>query len=144
MPHSIYVSGPIMAPNPDRADGLVTEILLKHRKKKFHEVSDEIRRHVGPTTTVINPLDIPACEMDTNKPVCDGVVNGPHGRGHSWRCYLRHDLEVLVMCHEVVMLEGWEGSPGANVEKSVAEYLGLEINYWCDKDNSAHPEGACK
>lgn len=135
MTRSIYISGPIMAPNPDRADGLVTEELLELRKRKFHQVTATIRQDVGPFTLVINPLDIEACGVPSHsKPVCEGVETGKH----SWQCFLRYDLEQLVMCHEVVMLEGWEGSPGATVEKLVAEMLGLEILYWCTKHESAH------
>lgn len=135
MSYSIYVSGPIMAPNPDREDGLVTELLLAERKRKFHNVSKKIRDSVGSTTLVINPLEVDACKLGTTGPICEGAQNGKH----TWRCYMRYDLEQLVMCHEIVMLEGWEDSPGAMVEFKVAQMLGLETNYWCDEHNSAHP-----
>ena len=139
MSYSIYVSGPIMAPGPDGRPP--NSLLVDERQRKFNEVSEEIRRNVGSTTLVINPLDVEACKSGTTSPTCDAV---DQDHGHTWRCYLRYDLEQLVMCHEIVMLEGWEGSPGAKVEWKVAMMLGLEISYWCDKDNSAHPNGACK
>jgi hypothetical protein len=133
MTYSIYVSGPIMAPDID--GGLPSRLTVERRKMKFNQVSKIIRDNVGSATLVINPLDIEACKLGTTGPVCGGVEDGKH----SWQCYLRYDLEQLVMCHEIVMLPGWSGSPGAKVEKSVAEMLGLLINYWCDKHISAHP-----
>lgn len=135
MSHSIYISGPIMAPDID--GGLPSRLTVERRKMKFNQVAKIIRDNVGSTTLVINPLDVEACKPNTTRPVCASTVDG--NVDHSWQCYLRHDLEVLVMCHEVVMLEGWEGSPGANVEKKVAEMLGLEITYWCDEHVSSHP-----
>ena len=141
MTHSIYISGPIMARNPDRPDGLVTELLLAQRRRKFNEVAEVIRDNVDANSTlVINPLDIEACKDGTTSPTCEGLESGRH----SWQCYLRYDLEQLVMCDEVVMLEGWEGSPGANVEKQVADFLGLEVSYWCNYHNNAHGDGPCK
>jgi hypothetical protein len=141
MSHSIYVSGPIMAPDVD--GGLPSRLTVERRKMKFNQVSKIIRDNVISTTYVINPLNIPACTPRMNKPVCAGLENGPFGKGHSWQCYLRHDLEVLVMCHEIVMLEGWENSPGANVEFNTAKALGLEISYWCDLHANAHSDGPC-
>lgn len=139
MSYGIYISGPIMAPNPARPDGLVTEELLGKRKRRFGEVATIIRRQVGSTTTVINPIDVPACADATlGQPVCEGFASGKH----SWQCYLRYDLREVLMCNEVVMLPGWEGSPGANVEKSVAEMIGLKISYWCDGCEEAHPQPA--
>ena len=137
MSYSIYVSGPIMAPDLD--GDLPSRLTVERRKAKFNTVSKIIRDDVGSTTLVINPLDVDACKAGTTSPICSGVEDGKH----SWQCYLRYDLEQLVMCHEIVMLEGWEGSPGATVEFNVANFLGLEINYWCDEHVSAHPE-PCK
>jgi len=133
MSHSIYIAGPIMAPDVD--GGLPSRLTVERRKVKFNQVSKIIRDNVHPNTLVINPLEIEACKFGTTSPICEGAETGKH----TWRCFLRYDLEQLVMCHEIVMLEGWEGSPGATVEFKVAEMLGLEINYWCDEHVSAHP-----
>jgi hypothetical protein len=132
MTRSIYVSGPIMA--PENGD-LPSRLTVERRKMKFNQVSKIIRDNESPLTLVINPLDIEACKESTTGPTCGGVEDGKH----SWQCFLRYDLEQLVMCDVVVMLPGWSDSPGANVEKKVAEMIGLEILYWCDKHVSAHP-----
>lgn len=135
---SIYISGPIMAPDRDGSYP-PSRLTVERRKMKFNQVAKIIKFNEPPTTLVINPLEVEACKPNTTAPVCDGVENGKH----SWRCYLRHDLEVLVMCEEIVMLPGWDNSPGAGVEFKVAEMLGLEISYWCDEHVSAHPQ-PCK
>jgi hypothetical protein len=144
MSYTIYVSGPIMAPGSGHVAGLPTRAEVEARKQRFEVVSNKLRAQVGSTTNVINPLDIPACTGRNNNPVCAGLENGPFGKGHTWRCYLRHDLAELVMCHEIVMLEGWEGSPGAKVEKNVAEMLGLEVSHWCEKCGRTESDGPCK
>lgn len=132
----IYIAGPIMAPGPD--GGLPTTKDVAARKLKFYEVYNVIRGLVGPNTVVCNPLDIAACRPGRTLPMCSSSIEG--GVDHSWQCYLRYDLEKLVMCDEIVMLPGWEGSPGASVEHKVATMLGLEINYWCDVHHAAHPD----
>lgn len=142
MSYSIYIAGPIMAPGA--TGGLPNDLEVAQRRRKFDEVAEIIRRNVGSTTNVVNPLYVPACRVERATPVCEGIEDGPLGRKHSWQCYLRHDLEQLVMCNEVVMLEGWRESPGATVEYQVACMLRLEISFWCNKHTSAHPEGPCK
>lgn len=139
----IYIAGPIMAPG---ADGfLPTRAEIEGRKKKFYEVYNRIRESVGNDNVVVNPLDIPACGgVPTNPYLHAGLPQCPStemgGVEHSWQCFLRYDLEKMVMCDELVMLPGWEGSPGASVEHKVAKMLGLEINFWCDVHNISHPE----
>jgi hypothetical protein len=139
----IYIAGPIAAPGAD--GGLPTSKEVAARKLKFYEVYNRIRDDIGSDNIVINPLDIPACgSVPTNpylhagKPECPSTAMG--GVEHSWQCFLRYDLEKLVMCDELVMLPGWEGSPGASVEHKVGKMLGLEIHFWCDVHDSAHPE----
>ena len=41
--------------------------------------------------------------------------------------YMKHDLEAMLDCTHIALLDGWEKSPGANREKQEAERLGLEI-----------------
>jgi hypothetical protein len=39
----------------------------------------------------------------------------------SWEEYMRQDLAALLTCTHIVMLEGWEQSRGARLEKLVAD-----------------------
>ena len=52
----------------------------------------------------------------------------PQGREYRW--YLRECLDVILDAPEkatVVMLEGWERSPGAVAERALALAIGLEV-----------------
>ena len=44
-----------------------------------------------------------------------------------WQDFMIRDLEALRTCTHIALLEGWEESKGAKMEKSEAEKLGLEI-----------------
>lgn len=44
-----------------------------------------------------------------------------------WSAHMLRDLEVLSTCDAVLMLPGWEHSPGCQIEKIFAERLGLRI-----------------
>ena len=46
-----------------------------------------------------------------------------------WQDFMIRDLEALRTCTHIALLEGWEGSKGAKMEKAEAEKLGLEIMY---------------
>jgi hypothetical protein len=50
--------------------------------------------------------------------------------GWAWNDYMRRDLLVIPFCTHICMLPGWEGSKGANAEKAVADYCGVEIGFW--------------
>ena len=47
----------------------------------------------------------------------------------TWEDFMQKDLEALRTCTHIVLLEGWEESKGAKMEKAEAEKLGLEIMY---------------
>ena len=46
-----------------------------------------------------------------------------------WQDFMIRDLEALRTCTHIVLLEGWEESKGAKMEKAEAEKMGLEIMY---------------
>jgi hypothetical protein len=47
------------------------------------------------------------------------------GAGHSWECYLRHDMIELLQCDGVALLDNWHLSPGARAEFDLANTVGL-------------------
>ena len=54
----------------------------------------------------------------------------PPGAGPwSWAAHMRVDLAALLTADLIVMLPGWETSRGARLEKTVAEALGLVVDY---------------
>ena len=44
-----------------------------------------------------------------------------------WQDFMIRDLEALRTCTHIALLEGWEESKGAKMEKAEAEKMGLEI-----------------
>lgn len=44
----------------------------------------------------------------------------------TWADYMRADLKLLLDCDYIYMLDGWEDSKGARLERELAENLGIE------------------
>lgn len=54
----------------------------------------------------------------------------PPGAGPwSWEAHMRADLAALLTCNVIVLLPGWDTSRGAQLEKTVADALGLSVVY---------------
>lgn len=100
----VYVSGP-MTGQPDL------------NRPLFARVADAWRRR---GMEVVNPHDIDFERIyATLRP---GTTFG--GR---WAEYMLVDLVVLLTCRAILMLPGWEQSPGARLEYETARALGLMI-----------------
>ena len=67
---------------------------------------------------VVSPHELPAVDC----PGCENV-----GGEHSWSEHMRVDLAALLTCDVIVLLEGWQQSRGAQLEKTVAEAIGLMV-----------------
>lgn len=98
----IYISGPITGV-PDAPD-------------RFGIAADRLW-NAG--LTPLNPYDVPGC--------VGGDCVGEKRHGHTWECWLRHDLAALLTCDGVATLAGWRTSRGAQLECHVAEHLGMPI-----------------
>ena len=48
-----------------------------------------------------------------------------HGKDDSWHTCMKRCINALMKCDAFVMLEGWESSRGAQIEKRLADDLGL-------------------
>ena len=67
--------------------------------------------------------------FDVVNPVTIGeavLKNNPKAK---WEDFMAEDLKALKTCTHIVLLEGWEESKGAKMEKAEAEKMGLEIMY---------------
>lgn len=60
--------------------------------------------------------------------------------GFDLRTAIKRDLKALQTCDAIYLLDGWEDSKGAKAEKSVAEWLGLEIMYQTDPEAKEEPD----
>lgn len=66
---------------------------------------------------------------DVRNPAANGDINAadPNKATKPREWYLKRDLEWLLECDMVLVLEGWEMSRGARMEVQVARNLGLRI-----------------
>ncbi|MGV0982813.1 MAG: DUF4406 domain-containing protein [Polynucleobacter sp.] len=44
-----------------------------------------------------------------------------------WEDYMRADIEAMMKCGAIMMLDGWEQSRGAKIEHDLAEALGFRF-----------------
>lgn len=54
-----------------------------------------------------------------------GEKDGKGGKG--WDYYLRKDIRKLTKCDGIILMDDWFESKGAQLEKKVAEGLGMKI-----------------
>jgi hypothetical protein len=47
--------------------------------------------------------------------------------GHPYGFYIRHSLKLLIQAQSIVMLNGWKGSKGAELEYHTAKTMGIPI-----------------
>lgn len=75
----------------------------------------------------VNPLDVPPwCGQEPDQ--CPDLVNGGQAnKGHTWRCWMRGDLAVLIECDGILVMPGWESSHGARRELDLAATCGLQV-----------------
>ena len=67
--------------------------------------------------------------FDVVNPVTIGELILKNNPNAKWGDFMAEDLKALRTCTHIVLLEGWEESKGAKMEKAEAEKLGLEIMY---------------
>ena len=67
--------------------------------------------------------------FDVVNPVSIGEVILKNNPKAKWEDFMKEDLKALRTCTHIALLEGWEESKGAKMEKAEAEKMGLEIMY---------------
>src|ERR1017187_10944453 len=56
-----------------------------------------------------------------------------HATPKPWTYYLRKDLiAMLQTCDTIVMLDGWQKSRGATLERMVAMTLGMDVKHYAE------------
>lgn len=82
----------------------------------------------GPITGVTRFRDaFDAAERDLVRKGWNAVNPAALPCGFSRRSYMAMDLMMLLNCCNLVLLPGWELSAGAQVEKALAEYVGIRV-----------------
>lgn len=98
---TLYLSGPMSG-------------LPEFNYPAFQAAAERLRAR---GSTVISPHELPAD--------CPGCANTE--MEHSWAEHMRVDLAALLTCDVIVLLRGWQQSRGAQLEKTVAEAIGLMV-----------------
>lgn len=93
-----------------------------------------MRLYISGPMTGIHALNYQAFQAAAERLRGQGVtVISPHeivppgAPPWSWEQHMRADLAALLTCDVVVLLHGWETSRGAQLEKTVAEAIGLKV-----------------
>jgi hypothetical protein len=100
----VYLSGPISGYE------------ISERRAAFGVTADRL---VARGFAVVNPLEVVTSRCA--KPDCGTDA------GHSWECWMRHDIAELVTCDELAYLPGSHDSRGARFEADIASRLGMPV-----------------
>ena len=57
----------------------------------------------------------------------ENPAENPAPTDESWLAYMRMAITQLVTCDAIALLDGWQDSRGACVERTLADGLGLEV-----------------
>lgn len=104
----VYVSGPIKG-----HDDFM---------EKFKEATEE----VAEWAEAVNAAEVEPCGRFNGQCRYPGEMLDS---GHTWQCFLRYDLEIMVHCDGIYMMRGWEKSKGASEELRIAQMLGMNIYF---------------
>jgi Domain of unknown function (DUF4406) len=101
----LYIAGP-MAGLPDL------------NRPRFREAAAAV---AASGVFAVNPHDIPPWEHPGPCPASYAISDS----GHSAACHLRTCLAIVLSCDAVLLIEGWQNSRGAQIERAVARDVGI-------------------
>lgn len=119
--HTIYIAGPITVDK-------------EHYQEHFRKAEERLKE-LG--WEVINPA---LEEYDD----CFYKETGEKDKWtpEAWLFYIKRDMDLVSECEAIYLLEGWEQSPGANVEYITAKKFNLAIYF--ENGNSIIPQRSKK
>lgn len=63
-----------------------------------------------------------ALDLEPVNPLHNGLTNE-----HSWNEHMVKDIEMLLGCDGILMLDNWQDSDGATIERFIAEKKGMDV-----------------
>ncbi len=95
--------------------GKITGLTYMEASRLFQKAETKL---LAQGLEVVNPFKL--------SPLCMTEREG--GKPH-WTDHMRADIIELCRCNEIYMMEGWENSKGANIERQLAIDLGMNVIY---------------
>ncbi len=91
---------------------------------------DEAARAFASRFEVINPANLDRAKGFDPTTLPEGYAwQNLEAIGFDLREAVRRDVDAILSCDAIFMLEGWERSTGARAEHALAVWLGLDILY---------------
>lgn len=87
---------------------------LEFNYPAFHRAADRLRK-MG--FQVVSPAEL-------NPITANLEVNEEYHTKH-YPSFMRRDIAALIECDHILLLDGWERSKGASLERHIAEVLGI-------------------
>jgi hypothetical protein len=94
--------------------GKITDLTVEEYNYNFERAASVV---IQAGHDAVSPLEV---QLD----LCGGVDEcGGVGEFHHWRCYMRHDIILLMKCDAIAVLPNWFASGGAKIEVKLADDL---------------------
>lgn len=110
----VYVSHPIK--------GQSEEQIVQNEAWGWEWVSTVL--HAEP----VLPRRIPVIDHEGEH--CPRVMDAGEGAEHDWSCYMRADIAEMMRCDAILMMAGWTGSRGAQLELYLALQTGIQPYFY--------------
>lgn len=82
----------------------------------FHQAADQLRK-MG--FDVVSPAEL--------NPIKEPLVLDDDYHTKHYPSFMKRDICALIECDHIVLLDGWEKSKGASLERRIAEVLGISV-----------------
>lgn len=89
--------------------GRITGMDEKEAFQKFEEAQQYLES-IG--LAVVNPMKL------------------PHKHDKTWEAYMKECIKAMMDCESIYMLDNWEQSRGARMEREIAQSLGMWVKYY--------------
>ncbi|MBQ9239456.1 MAG: DUF4406 domain-containing protein [Treponema sp.] len=105
----------------------------------FNDAVLSVKNELGKMCEVINPI---AIGERIDKMFEELSTETGEEKTPDWHDYMRDCIRELTHVTHILMLNGWEKSKGATVEKELAEKLGIKVCYSVDDLKQSYKNAA--
>lgn len=97
--------------------GKISDLHVDDFTRSFKKAEEELRRRGHEP---VNPV-----ELNHDHTYADSLPT----KHEKWCYYMDIDMQALIRCEAIYMLNNWQTSRGARVERAIAFEMGLQIIY---------------